>query len=116
MKAILDTNFLIYMLEKKISIDTLLEFLNCNRVYIFLTTLGEIGSVKKLYLRITKLLIKTGKIEVIKKQGKVDDLIFHLVKEEPKKWIVCTNDKELAERVKKYAKVVKASKKYFRFV
>lgn len=116
MKVLLDTNFLIYMLENKISFDQLFEFLNVNKVFIFLTTLGEVGSVKKKYLKIVKLLIKNGKIEMIKKQGKVDKLIFELVKNEKNEWIICTNDKELSQKIKRFAKVVRVSKKYFRFL
>jgi len=117
MKVILDTNFLVYMLEKKISVDLLFEFIGARNAYIFLNTYAEIGKIDKKYLKILKLLIDSGKLKMIKKQGKIDELIVSEVKKDPKKTIVCTNDKELGTRIKTLGgKVIVVSKGYFKEV
>lgn len=117
MKVLIDTNFLVYMLENRISLDLLLEFIGAKKAYVLLNTYSEIGKINKKYLKILKLLIDNKKIEIIKKQGKVDELILQITKENLGRIIVCTNDKELGEKVKKAGgKVVVVSKGYFKEV
>ena len=64
-----------------------------------------------------KLLVKHGKIKIIQKQGKVDKMIVELVEKNPKEWIVCTNDRELIQKIKELgSEVVVISKGRFKFV
>jgi len=109
-KVLLDTNFLVYVIKEN-KFYLFEEFLNENlgnyKIYIFETTLAEIGNISKEILKRAKVLIKSGKIEVIKEKGKVDELILKYKDE----FIVATDDKELAKSLKR--KIVK-TKKYFK--
>lgn len=109
-KVLLDTNFLVYVIKEN-KFYLFEEFLNENlgnyKIYIFETTLAEIGNISKEILKRVKVLIKSGKIEVIKEKGKVDELILKYKDE----FIVATDDKELAKILNR--KIVK-TKKYFK--
>jgi len=109
-KVLLDTNFLVYVIKEN-KFYLFEDFLNQNlgnyKIYIFETTLAEIGNISKEILKRVKVLIRNGKIEVIKEKGKVDELILKYKDE----FIVATDDKELAKHLKR--KIVK-TKKYFR--
>ncbi|MEM5828080.1 MAG: hypothetical protein QW197_01070 [Candidatus Aenigmatarchaeota archaeon] len=108
-KVLLDTNFLVYLIKEK-KFQLFEDFLNQNlgnyKIYIFEATLAEIGNISKNVLKEVKLLIKNGKIEVIKIKGKVDELILKYKDE----YIVATEDKELSKQIKR--RIVK-TKKYF---
>lgn len=108
-KILLDTNFLIYLIkEKKFSLFE--EFLENNlgnyKIYIFESSLAEIGNINKTILKNVKLLVKNKKIEIIKEKGKVDELILKHMNE----FIIATEDKELLKKIKR--KILK-TKKYF---
>jgi len=109
-KILLDTNFLVYIIKEK-KFYLFEEFLNQNfgsyKLFIFENTLAEIGNISKEILKKVKLLIKNGKIEIIKEKGKVDELILKYKDD----FIVASDDKELLKLLKR--KIVK-TKKYFK--
>ncbi|MEM0480909.1 MAG: hypothetical protein QXQ14_01860 [Candidatus Aenigmatarchaeota archaeon] len=100
MEIVLDTNFLVYLFKSK-KFNLFLDFLNENfgkyEIYVFETTLAEIGNINKRFLKLVKLLIKEGKIKLIKEKGKVDELITKY----KDKFVVASLDKELLEKVNK---------------
>lgn len=108
-KVLLDTNFLVYLIkEKKFGLfeEFLEKELGKYKIYIFESTLAEIGNISKVVLRNVKLLLRNKKIEVIKEKGKVDELILKYKDD----FVIATEDRNILEKVRK--KIVK-TKKYF---
>ena len=99
MKIYLDTNFLIYLIENKL-FHNFQDFLSENfknyEIYIFLTTLAEIGNINKKILKIVKLLIRKNIIKVDERKGKIDELL----KEVSKDSIIATEDENLKDFLK----------------
>jgi len=112
MKVLLDTNFLVYLVKNK-KFNDFLDFLDKNfgnyEIYIFETTLAEVGNINKKILKTVKLLINNKVINVINKKGKVDNLIL----ESKDDFVVATLDKKLAEKVKR--KIIKRGN-YFQYL
>jgi rRNA-processing protein FCF1 len=112
MKVLLDTNFLVYLIKNK-KFNDFLDFLDKNfgkyEIYIFETSLAEIGNISRKVLKNVKLLINKKIINVIPKKGKIDKLIL----ENKDNFIVATLDKELAKKIEK--KIIKRGN-YFQFL
>lgn len=103
-KVLLDTNFLVYLIkEKKFRVfeDFLDNTIGNYCIYIFENSLAEIGNIGKRILKEVRLLIRNGKITLIKEKGKVDDLILKYKDE----YLIATLDKELQKNLKR--KIIK---------
>jgi len=112
MRVLLDTNFLVYLIKNK-RFNDFLDFLDKNfgkyEIYIFESSLAEIGNISKKVLKNVKLLINKKIINVINKKGKVDELILKSKDE----FIVATLDKELSKNLKR--KIIKKGN-YFQYL
>lgn len=111
-KILLDTNFLIYLIKEK-KFRLFEEFLDQNfenyKIYIFESSLGEIGNISLKILKEVKLLVRNKKIEIIKEKGKVDDLILKHKHE----FIIASQDKDLLKSLER--KIIK-TKSYFKLL
>ncbi len=106
MKALLDTNFL--MIPGKFGTDVLSKLLDLGYTEVFTLDL-VIDELKKLSVgkgtdarnaRIGLEFIRKGGVIILKAEGKrTDDEILRFAK--TKKYIACTQDKELIKRIKK---------------
>lgn len=106
MKALLDTNFL--MVPGEFGVDVLSELLNLGYTEVFTLDL-VVKELEKLSVgkgkdarnaRIGQEFIRKGGVIVLKSEGgHADDEIFRLAKN--KKYIVCTQDRELVSRIKR---------------
>ncbi len=115
MKIYLDTNFLVYVIKNK-SFYLFQEFLEKNfgkyEIYIFQTSLAEIGNISKKTLKIVKLLIKSKVIKVDERTGKVDELLKEISEDE--NVIIATEDDELKNYLKENKKrYIEIKGKYF---
>ncbi len=121
-EIILDTNFLLYLMQFKIDLESELDRI-CDFTYRISVLKGSITELERLInesklfeKRLIKLalsFIKQKGLNIIEKQGYVDDL---LVEMDPETSIIATQDKRLKKRLKdKGFKIITIrQKKYLR--
>jgi hypothetical protein len=116
-KIIIDTNALLAISEFKLDLfEELKQFLDFNfTIHVISSTILELEKIKleqrgkyKLAASIALQLIKTKNINIIKKDGFVDDLLVELSKEEN---LILTQDIALKKRLQKPYLTIRQKKK-----
>ncbi|MBI5229161.1 nucleotide-binding protein [Candidatus Micrarchaeota archaeon] len=105
MYVMFDTNFLLLPLRFRVDVFEEASKLIEDRLekpdfVIFSSSLDELGKFRKAEVSAVKKMLERNRVKIIKKEGKTDELILKFAEENKGNTVVCTNDKELKQRLR----------------